>query len=33
MDRLHLEDGRAALAEVEVKGTVPVEKARKLRGL
>jgi prevent-host-death family protein len=33
MDRVDLEDARAALAEAEEKGTVPLEEARKRLGL
>jgi prevent-host-death family protein len=33
MDRVDLEDARAALAEAEKKGTVPLEEARKRLGL
>ena len=33
MDRLDLEDARAALAEAEEKGTIPLEEARKRLGL
>jgi len=33
MDRLDLEDARAALAEAEEMGTVPLEEARKRLGL
>ena len=32
-DRLDLEDARAALAEAEEKGTIPLEEARKRLGL
>jgi prevent-host-death family protein len=33
MDRIDLEDARAALAEAEEKGTIPLEEARKRLGL
>ncbi len=33
MDRVDLEDARAALAEAEEKGTIPLENARKSLGL
>ncbi len=33
MDRVDLEDARAALAEAEEKGTIPLEKAKKRLGL
>ena len=33
MDRQDLEDARAALAEAEEKGTIPLEEARKRLGL
>jgi len=33
LDRVDLEDARAALAEAEKKGTVPLEEARKRLGL
>jgi prevent-host-death family protein len=33
IDRIDIEDARAALAEAEEKGTIPLEEARKLLGL